>query len=385
MKSIFLRKSIVAAFSFFCSLAISLCYAQSVNVNRQVYPIQSRTIKVAKTKPFFPLGFYHVSHRLNSQQRMAALRDIAAAGFNVIHAGCSNLDDYNQFLDEAERLGVYVITEFNDVDYRLVVKKFKNKPAVLAWNIADDAGDHQTRNEILDMHQQIKAIAPHQYTYISISGWSRKWPEFADVGDLIGGQSYPIGNTLTNQPQGLPNKLIAVNHIFNIARTESKKYNRPFIANLQTFKWKNQRSPTSREVYNMTYQSILAGAKGILFFPYDDGENLIRNDDPLWKRLRSLPPEINQLSPVLINGGVTKLNTNNAQLLAGQWKYQGNYYIIIVNTSSSQAIKTSIAFPSKSRSLHSLFPGHPSGMVLRNGRLRGSIQPEDVHIYRIAQ
>lgn len=383
MKNIFLRKIFLPASFFLMLLTISLCYSQSVYVSRQVYPVKSRSIQVARKKLFFPLGFYHVSHRLNSQQRMKALYDIAAAGFNVIHAGCSNLDDYNNFLDEAERLGVYVITEFNDIDYRLVVQKFKNKPAVMGWNIADDAGDHKTRAEILDMHKQIKAIAPHQYTYISISGWSRKWAEFADVGDLIGGQSYPVGNTLSNQPKGLPNKLIQVHHAFSSGRTEADKYNRPFIANLQTFKWKNQRSPTPKEVYNMTYQSILAGVKGILFFTYDDSENFIRNDDKLWRQLKSISSEIAKLNPVLINGAFTKLITEDKELLAGQWKYQNSYYVIVINTSQTKTLTTSIKTSIKKGIARPLFSSNPSSMNLSNARLNGSIKPEDVHIYQV--
>lgn len=386
MKSIFLNKFTLLTTFFLIALIFNIWFSQPAYTNKTLQQSNLIKIQTAKGKNIFPLGLYHVSHRLTAQQRLEALRDIAAAGFNVIHAGCSNLDDYNKFLDEAERLGVYAIVEFNDVDYRIVVKKFANKAAVLGWNIADDAGDHKTKAQILDMHRQIKAIDPRHYTYISVSNWSKKWAEFADAGDLIGGQSYPIGYPFKNQPKGLPNTLIEVSHVFNIAQKEATKHNRPVIANLQVFKWDNQRLPTSKEVYNMTYQSLISGVKGILFFAYDDGgKNQIYANEKLWNRLKSLAHEINKLSPVLREGTLTKLDTKNKQLLAGQWRYRNNLYIIVVNTSSSQTIATSMAIPIKKGLVKTLFPGHPSGMNLRNGNLSGSVKPEDVHIYQISK
>ena len=370
--------SVIISFALILGFAQPMCVSENVKLDKAI-----RVLTPTK-KPFFPLGFYHVSHRLTTQQRMAALRDIAASGFNVIHASCTNLDDYSKFLDEANRLGVYVITEFDRTKYRPIVKSFKDKPAVLAWNIADDAGDHETKAQILELHRNIKKIDPNHYTYTSISGWSKKWAEFSNTADLIGSQSYPIGYTFGNQPKGLPNKLVEVNHTFNLAKTAASKYSRPFIANVQTFKWDDQRSPTANEVYNMTYQSLLAGVKGVLFFAYDDGaKNQIRNNPLVWNRLKSLVPEIKQLSPILIGGTLTKLETNNAELLASQWKYQNRFYIIAVNTSQTNKIAASIKTPIKNGTVKTLFPGHPSGMKLSSRDLSGLINPEDVHVYQI--
>jgi hypothetical protein len=384
MKSKFFQKFAFAPSIGIISLILALCYVQPVCVSKNTSLIKKIKVLTPSGKPFFPLGFYHVSNRLTAQQRMVALQDTAAAGFNVIHAGCSNLDDYSKFLDEANRLGVYVITEFDYTNYAQIVQKFKDKPAVLGWNIGDDAGDHKTKVEILDLEQKIKEIDPSHYTSISISGWSRKWAEFADAADLIGGQSYPIGYTLSNKIQGLPNTLIEVNHSFKLATTETSRRNRPFIANIQAFRWDNQRSPTANEVYNMTYQSLLAGVKGILFFAYSDGgKNQIRDNPPVWNRLKSIVPEIDQLSPILLDGTLTNLDTKNKELLAGQWEYKNHFYVIIVNTSQTKKIAASIKTSAHKSFAKTFFPGRPSGMKLRNRYLSGSVNPEDVHIYQI--
>lgn len=388
MKIMFLKKLVLIPPIILISTVLALGCTQPIGISSNV--VQSEGIKVRTTnnKSFFPIGFYHVSNRLTAQQRMLALQDIAAAGFNVIHAGCSNLDDYSKFLDEAHRLGVYVITEFDHTNYRQIVEKFRDKPAVLAWNIADDAGDHKTKSQILDLHRKIKDLDPNHYTYASISGWSKKWSDLSDIADLIGSQSYPIGYTLSNPTRGLPNVLIEVNHTFNLARAEASKQNRPFIANVQAFRWDNQRSPTANEVYNMTYQSLLAGAKGILFFAYDDGgKNQIRDNSLVWNRLKTLAPEINRLSPVLTDGVFTKLNTNNKELVAGQWKYKNRFYVIVVNTSQSNTILASIKIPAKKGAVKNFFPGRPSGLKIKDKDkdkyLSGAIKAEGVHIYLI--
>lgn len=386
MNSTFLQKLALTPSIVLVSVALVLMLAQPSCVSKKVDSDRVISVRDSKGKPFFPLGFYHVSNRLTAQQRMDALQDIAAAGFNTIHAGCSNLGEYSKFLDEADRLGIAVITEFDRNNYEQIVARFRRKPAVLGWSIADDAGDHHTKAQILDLHRKIKAIDPNHYTTISISGWSRKWTEFADAGDLIGGQSYPIGYTLSNPIKGLSNPLIEVNHTFSLASAAATRRNRPFIANVQAFTWQKQRSPTASEVYNMTYQSILAGVKGVLFFAYDDaGENQIRNNPVVWKRLQSIVPEIDRLSPILINGKLTKLDTNNKELIAGQWKYNNRFYAIVVNTSQTKTISTAIPLSIDRGNVTTLFPGNPAGMILENGRLRGSVKPEDVHIYQISQ
>jgi hypothetical protein len=366
------------------SLFLGTYLAQPMYVSRGANSAKTTKVITPKGKSFFPLGFYHVSNRLTSTQRTAALQDIAEAGFNIIHAGCSNLDEYSQFLDEANRLGIYVITEFDYTNYDQIVQRFKDKPAVLGWNIADDAGDHKTKVQILDLHRKIKEIDPVHYTSISISGWSRKWAEFADAADLIGGQVYPVGYNLSNKIEGLPNNLIEVNHSFSLASTEANKHNRPFIANVQAFRWDNQRSPTAKEVYNMTYQSLLAGVKGILFFAYDDGgKNNIRENPLVWNQLKLLVPEIKKLSPILVNGKLTKLNTKNKELLASQWEYKNQFYVIIVNTSQSNTISTSIKMPIKKSFVKSFLNRQPPKLKLQDGYLAGSIKPEDVQVYQI--
>ena len=342
-------------------------------------PIKGST---TQRQAFFPLGFYY---RLsaNPERRIDALQNIANAGFNCIFAAWDKLDAYDLFLDQAQRRDIQIITELKGANVD-TVKYFKDKPAAFGWGIADDAGDHQSSIEILADHNKIKAIVPQDYTYISVSGWSRKWSQYAHSADLIGGQYYPIDYPFDNRIAGLPNELISVYHVFNSGRTEADKHQRPVIANLQTFRWKGKgRWPTSKEVYNMTYQALLAGVKGIIFYTYDDNESSIMENPELWNSVKSLVPEIKQLTPILLNGKFKKLETNDPELLAGKWTYQNKVYLVAINTSSSKTLPINLKIPRLPIVAKPLFTGRPSGLKVRNGIVRGIIQPTDVHIYEL--
>ena len=342
-------------------------------------PVKGNT---TRRQAFFPLGFYY-RLSVNPERRIDALQNIANAGFNCVFAAWDKLDGYDLFLDEANRRDVQVITELKGANVD-TVKYFKDKPAAFGWGIADDAGDHQSSAEILAAHNRIKAIVPQDYTYISVSGWSRKWSKYANSADLIGGQYYPIDYPFDNRVAGLPNELISIYHTFNIGRTEAAKHRRPVIANLQTFRWKGKgRWPTSKEVYNMTYQSLLAGVKGIIFYTYDDNESSIVENPELWNSMKSLVPEIKQLTPVLLNGKFKKLETNHPELLAGQWTYQNKVYLVAINTSSNKAYPITMKTPRPTIVAKPLFPGRPSGLKAQNGNVKGVIQPTDVHVYEL--
>ncbi len=372
---------LIAIFLASMIFAISTYLEQNTPVSISLE--QKKTIEIVNVnrQPFFPFGFYYAS--VNANERLEALRNIASAGFNTIFIFWQTLDNYEEFLDEAKRLGVHVITELKRNDIT-IVNQFKNKPAVLGWGLADDAGDHQSSQEILEFHRKVKAADPEHYTYISVSNWSKKWRHYAHVADLIGGQSYPIGYPFNNRPNNLPSDLSEVNYVLNIGREAASKHHRPVIANLQAFRWKEKQWPTPNEVYNMTYQALLTGVKGIIFYTYGDGESRLTDNLALWDMVKSLVPEIKTLSPALLKGAFTPLNTQFNDLLAGQWNYGKKVYVVVLNTSRTNTRQIAVQIPVKvTGAVQPLFPGRPSGMVFQNGKLSGSIEPEDVHIYQL--
>ncbi len=152
---------------------------------------------MADGKAFFPFGFYYVSYKSTADKQMNALRDIGAAGFNTIFASVdARLDDHEKLLDEAKRLGVYVISDHEaNWDRSETIKAFMNKPALFSWSIGDDVSRNHASEELLKLHKQVKDIDPNHLTYISMFDPNPKVAtRYMHCSDLVGMQSYPISN-----------------------------------------------------------------------------------------------------------------------------------------------------------------------------------------------
>ncbi|MEN6302966.1 MAG: hypothetical protein ABFD96_09595, partial [Armatimonadia bacterium] len=97
----------------------------------------ANNITYVNGKPFFPLGMYQVGWSRTKEQKIAALREMAAAGFNCAHMSCTSLDDFQPVLDEAQRLGMFLLIEGLGANLA-TVHRFKDHPAVLGWNSGDE-------------------------------------------------------------------------------------------------------------------------------------------------------------------------------------------------------------------------------------------------------
>lgn len=333
-------------------------------------------------KPFFPFGFYHVSLGSAAGKEMNTLRAIAAVGFNTFHTSVENsLDDYDKILDEAEKLGIYIMSfNHSKFDTINIINTFKNKAALLGWSIADDVDSGKfSPEEVLNLHCRVKNADPNHITYIS--GYNDKLiSKFINTADAIGVQAYPVGH----QPQ---RPLSWVNYMISLVYRSAPK-NKLIIANPQTFRWYHEKAilPTFDEIRNMTYQAVLAGAKGIIYYTYQDEAWDLMEHPGLWKQIQSLVPEINELKHLILDGNLTNINTKNKNIFAGLLTDNDKEAIVVVlNTSYDRLFGVSIPLPLQSvGEARPIFTGRASGMIVKEGTLSGSIAPLDVHIYRLS-
>jgi hypothetical protein len=332
-------------------------------------------------RPVFPLGFYHVSWKTSPAKRQQHLREIAAAEFNIVHASAPQPENYGAFLDEADRLGVKVITEHNLEKLPQLAKRFANKPAVLGWNIADDVDNGKKGPEfVLATHQLLKAAVPSQPTYIS--GYTDRIQRFAGCSDILGMQSYPIR-------KGSAKELAETYQRIRLAQTAAKSFNQPVYANLQTYSWQvhpekrpGDRAPTPAELRNMTYQSLIAGANGIVYYTYHDGAWHLPDHPALWAGVKQLAPEIKQLSPFLLHGQ-RQILQDKQDLYAGLWQWQKQAIVIVLSTQYDRTLDVSLPLSSPYTKIAPLFQRQARRLKMAQQRLIGQIQPLDVQIYRL--
>lgn len=337
-------------------------------------------ITIVNDKSFFPFGFYYISSSdPKVQDLIEDMRDIAAVGFNTIHASANEVNSHEIFLNEAARLGIYVISE-QGIGLLNMINSFKKKPAALGWNIADDVDNGKLLpQEVLKVHQQAKLADPHHITYIS--GYSDKIKQFGNCADVVAMQSYPIGN-------GDEEISVTYDRV-SLTRDAVSPYGKAVYANVQSFAWPNKkqgeshliRVPTFDEVRNMTYQALLGGAKGIIYYAYHDGDWHLSSHPALWTGMKTLVPEIKAISSIVLNGVLNIIDVGVEKVVAGMWMERNQALIVIVNRSYDPK-EVSISFSKNISHVKPIFQNHPSTLVLNANRLSGVLKPLDVVVYQ---
>lgn len=328
-------------------------------------------------RPFFPLGFYHVSWAGGGTPagRREDLRRLSEAGFNLMVTEPINdrdVTDFEQTLNAAQRSGVYVLS------YGLgdaAVERVGDHPAVLGFKLADDSNALVKPEEVRRRHTQFKALSPRKLTYISLSvGYNRPETAYFGVSDMVGNQSYPVGNDD-----------IAVTYRVMRSAVGSALARRSVpVANLQTFAWGGKPLPSEAELRNMTYQALMAGVKGIVYYAYRSSEVDLGREPRLWRAAGTLAGEIAQLSPALLDGERQELSDGNAGrpvvvLLRGR----GGDFLLALNNSRTRAQTVRVSLSGVAGGWQVL-TGKGSALTRRGTQVSGQLAPLEVVAYRLS-
>jgi len=321
-------------------------------------------------EPVFPFGYYHVSWASSDAERSNALNEIAEAGFNTMYAAIDTDDD--EFIAQAEQQGVYIITEFNE-DPISVIERYEDRSIIISWLTFDDV-DNGTRSEeeVSAFYESVKAADSYRRPVMISCGYPDRCGRFMPYADVVGFQSYPVP----------AEELIATSTVLNGIRDDVLRTNTPIWATLQAFAWADSRPPTPTEIRNMTYQALIAGSKGILYYTYLDPNWDIEAHPRVFQGTADLVPEIEELKAVLLEGDRTELDTESPYLYAAAWSHGPHVYVIVANTSSEYSFSTSLALPEQVKgTARPLFEDRPAGFVYQDGKLSGTVEPDAVHVY----
>jgi hypothetical protein len=250
-------------------------------------------------KPFFPLGVYHVEE--------AELPAIAALGLNTVQGWGGNLERARSFLDRAQANGLKVLLEMGGlVDSKVHteaieahVQAFKNHPALLAWYVRDEPspGQHAVVREAAELFQRLDRAHP---TYL-VSCSPGDFAVQAQFADIFAVDPYP-----------LPGGPLAMVAQWADAAWKATRGRRPVWLIPQAFdstSYERQppergaNPPTPAQERCMVYLSLVHGAKGIVWYTWDDGPNQGAKYHPaLQGAIRGLCGEISALAPLLCSG-----------------------------------------------------------------------------------
>jgi hypothetical protein len=325
-------------------------------------------------QPFFPFGFYHISwaDQGTAAQRLRDVKIIAEAGFNTMLTEPirSTEQEMPTLLRAAQREKLLIVAHGIGLGS---VRGLMEQPSLLGFTLMDDSNYNSTPAAVAELQTAYKAAAPHKLTSLTLAlAMDRPESGFFGVSDVVSNMSYPIGGT---------DEIGVVYSVMRRTVEQAAQRGVVPVASLQTFAWPKQRWPTPAELRNMTYQALMAGVKGVVYYSYRSGGNQITDHPELWSAAQAMALQVRQLSPSLLSGVRREFTPagESPTIRAVQYSGAGVTYLMVLN-SSAQAQPVKLALPGAGR-LRPLFSS--STLKMQAGTLSGTLGALGVQVFAV--
>jgi hypothetical protein len=337
-----------------------------------------KNVCFADGKPFFPLGMYHVAWSATKEQMLKCVEDLAAAGFNTVHTSCTNLETYQEVLDRAQALGLKVIPEGIGAGSP-ALQRFQNHPAILAWNSGDEPDCANVPPE--QVGRNIDAVrdtdASHPlYTTIANPGVLLQYAPYVDV---FSNDPYPISG-------GNKNTIAVANQTAQAREAVQRK--RPLWMVPQCFGYPDGPwdVPTPAQERSMTYQALIEGANGLIWYVYDDKKFKVLDHPELWAMMKQLVAEIKTLTPVLLDPAYEAQRFQGGPegcIRACAIKDGGNLTIMAAHTNEKDLGPQELAVPGLPAGAKAEVMFEQRSLDAAGGKITDAFGPYAVHVYRV--
>ena len=276
-----------------CLLLILIC--QGLGYAGTTVTVDSHNRLMLNGKLWFPLGL-SPGPPLGSKDPLGGdpMDVIKAAGMNSFRVGANMSDPAEveanaKYLDWVAEHGMYAFPNLRELtafdpkfperndQLRAIIERFKGHPAVAMWKIKDEPiPASEPPESLLASYRFIKELDPDHPVWLNHRGLGiRWWKQYRDTCDVSGIDVYPI-----SVPMGLGshigNKEISCVGDFTQLISEAMDGKKPILMILQVG-WSGASPPKHVRVFPtfhqeryMTYQAIIKGANGLLFFGSHD-------------------------------------------------------------------------------------------------------------------
>ena len=315
---------------------------------------------VVDGEPFFPIGLYSVPHASVFPQ----LRD---AGFNIVQSyeferSCYvNLQSIKHAIIEKEGLGDEAAAEYLDEAHKWDLKvimgfdrahqlphdnteisqaqeenitrrvaRLKDKPGLFGWYMIDEPdGQKIPVDKCRRVYNRVKKADPGHPALVVLCKADMFDQYVTDTADIIMHDYYPVSRS--------PIKRIAENFIKlrKLVPDDMPLWSVPQVFDWKTYSWHNESVPPSyAQKRCMTYLPIITGAKGIVFFSYDNEKQDIRREtDPKqWGEVATLAGELASLKQVLTQPFTAPQTCADGEIYFSRAEYDGSTYLFFANS-----------------------------------------------------
>jgi hypothetical protein len=400
-------------------LGIALCaisYAESVT-------IRSDGVQQFNGKPAFPIGFTTAPlPGTKAPSGRDSYSELARAG--VVFNRCGKIGKWDaeaeSFLDSmlahAAKSGmlcaIYVpdLSEIKPGDaakereLRRVVMKYRNHPAVAFWKGADEpewgkvpveqlAPFYRIIHE-LDANHPVWITQAPRGTVESL----KRYDPFYDVGAIdIYPVSYPPG-----VHTDLPNKGLSMTGDYAKMMADVTGGRKPFWMVLQvcfsgvTKPGKTLRFPTFPEQRYMSYQSIIEGARGLLYFGgnveacWNDADRALGWNWTFYNRV--LKPLLDELSPegplypaLIAPDSKMSVRVSGAKDLEFRVRESGNQLFLIAAKREGETAEVTFSGLPEDVKSGTLLYEEPRKVIAKSGKFADWFGPNEVHVYRFVR
>ena len=330
-------------------------------------------------EPFFPIAIYHVG--------MEHLQRLLDLGFNSFQGWGSTIDGARTNLDEAQRLGLKVLLEmstllrgetFRKDDLAQMVETFRDHPALLCWYTVDEPDGEMMLARCNEAREICMTLDPYHPVYLVMCS-PGSFQRFGAATDILAVDPYPI-----------PNSVTMVSSWMKTAQ-EAVQERRPIWLIPQLHNWsaynnrKDGRGPTPTEERNMVYQGLIWGAKGVVYYPWDDTVTGLVYEPELMEAVGRINRELAVVGPETLLARRTLTAANDET-------HPGLYAASFSGAKRSLVIAASVS--DEPGTFQVPAPGLPDGPVqvlfedrsvtCEGGVIRDEFSPLAVHVYATA-
>lgn len=310
-------------------------------------------------------------------------------GFNLVQCAGSDPDpreSIQSHLDSCARVGLWgTVALFNNryflegdhfnLDHlRDAVQRFKDHPAVWAWDLIDEPdGANVAPERVAEAARLIRGLDPNHLVWVNLCRPDRA-TDYLESQDLWSFDFYPL-------PSLGPFAYMQWLRISD----EKLRGKRPIGSVLQTYAYEGSRMPTPDELRNICHLHLIHGYKWLGFYSYYDPEpsGCLSRDPVLWSCTRVLNSELRVLAPVLLDASpfaTVEADVGPDTLQAAIKEVNGERTLIAIN-GSAKPLQVRMKVAGKSAKV--LFEAERT-VAIKDGTLTDGFAPCAVHVYAIA-
>lgn len=349
---------------------------------------------------FFPFGIYTgttdfwASDKGTGKSSFEDLKIMKDAGYNTVLSYFFGLNDNQRgklFLKNAQDNNLKVIYSVKDFvkNYEKsqnlvkdIISELKDESSLLAWYTNDEMQIYEALDSVYNDVLELDKNHP----VFQVTNMLDLLDHFYSSTDIIATDPYPIGDKFKSR-NSLDNVTVATMKTTESAREAKGNWE---ILQLHNLDFMNRRAtnnlqpPTLTQMRNMSYQALVNGAKGLLYFAYhwlhfdrnDKGQVILSEDafQKRWQDVLILNREIKPLTGIILKDNKVDLKLRGGNVNSFQAWEDGNIiYLAVVNNDDKHQLLLNFDLPREWMVKENKVPN--ASINLKNGKLSIDLDP----------